>query len=85
MNKKEIAEINMYCDPYSVLIVTNKRRLIRLLCPFQVEVIRDIQSLRSGDLKFVTAVKSDMDAQLVYVIEHKLFHYSFFRILYIDK
>lgn len=84
MNEQEIAEINRYCDPYSILIVTSKRRLIRLKCPFQVEVIRDIDTYVSGDLKYVDAVRVDMNARLVYSIEDRLYSYSFFRICLVE-
>lgn len=81
MNEKEIAEINKYCDPNSILVVTNRNKLIRLKCPFKVEVIQSIDVFKIDEIKFVEMVKVDPMLQLVYVINGKGYHYSYFRIL----
>lgn len=80
MNKKEIAEINKYCDPHSILVVTNKNKLIRLNCPFKVEIIQSIDVLKVGEIRFVEMVKVDTMLQLVYVINGKGYHYRYFKI-----
>lgn len=80
MNKKETDELNMYCDPRSILVVTNKRRLIRLNCPFDVEVVKNNTGLKKGDKKRVDAVKIDVAGKLVYRIEQKLYYYHNFKI-----
>jgi len=85
MNEKEIAEINMYCDFNSILVVTNKRRLVRLKCPFQIKVLNNIDSYKKGDLAYVDAVKINNDLQLVYIIKGKGYNYAYCKIEFIDK
>ena len=85
MNEKEIAEINMYCDSNSILVVTNKRRLVRLRCPFKAEVTSDVDSYRKGDIVNVDAVKLSHDVEMIYIVNKVGYHYTYFRISFIDK
>lgn len=85
MNEKEIAEINMYCDSSSILVVTNKRRLVRLRCPFQVIMLSDVDNLKKGETAYVDAVKINSELQLVYVIRNKGYHYTYCKINFIDR
>jgi len=80
MNEQEIAEINKYCDPYSILVVTNKKRLIRLKCPFEVETIINIGKLTKGQTVKVEAVKINSHLQLLYLVQRKYYLYSYFKI-----
>jgi len=84
MNFKEIEEINKYCEPHSILVVTNKKRLVRLKCPFQVEFLKDIDSYKAKQLAIVNAVKINLNLQMVYEIDKKNYHYSYFKIIYFD-
>jgi hypothetical protein len=84
MLSKELEEINFYCDPASVLIVTNKKRLLRLLCPFKVEVIQDLHAFKRGTIVEVDAVKIDLQFRLVYVIQQQYYLHKHFRILFED-
>lgn len=85
MNSKEIAEINKYCDPHSILVVTNKNKLIRLKCPFKVKVIQSIDVFKIEEIMFVEMVKVDAMLQLVYVINGKAYYYRYFRICFTDR
>jgi hypothetical protein len=85
MNEKEIAEINMYCDPYSILVVTNKRRLVRLKCPFQVQFTQDIDQHKTGDIAYVDRVIISDDLQLIYIVKKVGYHYTYCKITFIDK
>lgn len=78
----EISEINKYCDPYSILIVTNKRKLVRLKCPFPVQVIKASQLLKINDILIVDSVKIDLNFELIYIINLIPYPYSFFKIMY---
>lgn len=82
MNEKEISEINKYCDPHSVLIVTNRNKLVRLKCPFKVQVICNIVGLQEGEIVFVESVKINLNLNLVYLIKDKYYHYRNFMILF---
>lgn len=81
MSKKEIDEINKYCSPESMLVVTFKGELIRLYCPFDVVVINSVDIYSVGDKAKVTEVKMDNDLILVYIIKGKGFYYYNFMIL----
>ena len=85
MNEKEIAELNMYCGTNSILIVTKKRRLIRLRCPFKAEMTSDVDSYSKGDIVNVDAVKLSRDVEMIYIVNKVGYHYTYFRILFIDK
>jgi hypothetical protein len=80
MNTNELAEINRYCDPYSILVVTNKRRLIRLKCPFEAEAVINIDKLKKGQIVKVEAVKINTQLQLLYLVQRKYYSYSYFKI-----
>lgn len=82
MNEKEIAEINKYCTPDSVLIVTSHRKLIRLFCPFLVKAIRDIGKIKNGEIVSVDKVKISKTIHLIYRIGGDNYLYSNFIILY---
>lgn len=82
MNDKEISEINKYCDPYSILVVTNKNRLLRLKCPFLVEVVCNIDGFYKGEKVLVESVKINIDLNLVYLVKKKYYHYRNFVILF---
>ena len=81
MNEKEIAEINKYCDPDSLLVVTFKGELVRLYCPFEVVVICNIDIYSAGDRAKVSEVKMDNNLILVYIIKGLGFYYYNFMIL----
>ena len=81
MNEKEIAEINKYCNPASVLAVTREGALIRVNCPFNVEVILKVEAFSIGDRLTVIQVKMDAQLTLVYIINNKGYYYYNFTLL----
>ena len=84
MNEKELQEINKYCSPYSLLVITAKGMLIRIDCPFQVKVRLAIDSFKKGESLIVQAVKMDLNYTLVYTINGKGYYYFNFIILLVD-
>jgi hypothetical protein len=60
MNEQELKEINKYCSPYSLLVITSNGKLIRVDCPFMVEVSIDIDTFKKGESLIVQAVKMDV-------------------------
>jgi hypothetical protein len=80
MSQQELHEINKYCSPASLLVITKKGELFRLYCPFQAIVIHPIASLEVGKIVFVTQVKIDVKLLLVYVVENKGYYYYNFSI-----
>ena len=80
-NKKIIEEIFKYVSSDSILVIDEKGQLKRLYCPFMVKVIRDVHSLRKGQIKAVIAVKVAPNIIDVYVIESKAYYHYNFRIV----
>lgn len=74
----------MYCDPYSILVVTNLKRLIRLKCPFQVQANMAVDKYQKDESLNVQLVRIDREGQLVYEIDHQFWHYSIFRICILE-
>jgi hypothetical protein len=80
-NSKYIEEISKYCDPFSILVIAEEGRLLRIYCPFTVLTIESVGNYKKGDIAPVQAVKITPDLMNVYIIEGKAYHFYFFRIL----
>jgi hypothetical protein len=80
-NSKYIEEISKYCNPFSILVIVEESRLLRIHCPFTVITIQSIGNYTTGDIAHVQAVKITPDLMNVYIIEGKAYHFYFFRIL----
>lgn len=80
-NAKYIEEIGKYCDPFSILVMVDKGKVLRIHCPFTVLTIEPVGNLKIGDIVPVQAVKITPDLMNVYIIEGKAYQYFFFRIL----
>jgi hypothetical protein len=82
MNQKEIAEINKYCTPNSILIVTKNKKLIRLFCPFYVKALQDVGFIKKEEIVKVEKVKITQTMELVYIIGGSNYLYKYFIIHY---
>jgi hypothetical protein len=80
MNELQIQEINRYCSPYSILVITPKK-LIRLYCPFAAIVIIPVGDLKLDEQIKVQQVKTTREKQLVYLVDNKAYYYYYFTIL----
>jgi hypothetical protein len=80
-NTKYIEEISKYCDPFSILVIVEQGKLLRIYCPFTVLTIRSVGNYKKGDIAQVQAVKITPDLMHVYLIEGKAYLFCFFRIL----
>lgn len=80
-SKDYIAELMKHCDPYSILVLGFAGQVIRLYCPFMVQVIIPIGTLEKGDAILVDAVKVTLELRDVYIIEGKAYYLIHFRIL----
>jgi hypothetical protein len=75
---KTLSEISKYCSVNSLLIITKEGKLIRLSCPFQVQVVKTVWAFQEGDRLTVLAVKISPDLKLVYMIKDRgYYHYCF--------
>jgi len=79
MDSSDIRHI--YIDPYSLLVATSDKRIIRIYCPFTVQAKRDIGEIRSGEEVLVDMVKSDPDGWLIYIIQGKAYWYGNFQVI----
>ncbi len=75
-----LEEIRRYCDPYSILAITGSK-LIRIRCPFRVEVIADYADLKKGEIVSVERIMVTRDLKMLFIINGRGYHFFFFRIL----
>lgn len=80
-NKKYILELFKYVSQESILIINNSGHLERIYCPFYVEVLVDIYTLKKGAVKAVNAVRMSVVLVDVYIIESKAYYHFNFIIL----
>ena len=79
-NDRIIEEIRKYCDPYSILVIAG-RRLVRIKCPFRVQVLVACAGWKGGEIVWVEKIMITRNLQLIYVIGGRGFHYFLFAIL----
>jgi hypothetical protein len=79
-NDKILEEIRKYCDPYSILVIAD-RKLVRLRCPFKVRVRIDIGGWCKGDSVYVEKIMVTPDLKMVFIIWGKGYHFYLFQIL----
>ena len=77
---KLMAEINRYCSPYSILVIT-PGRLLRLYCPFKVRVIFPVKKFNPGEILKVSQVLLTHDLYMVYMINKEGYFYYHFAII----
>ena len=76
----DMNQINRYCSPYSLLVLTPKK-LLRLHCPFMVEALYNSDGIAEGGRYQVGKVLIYEDRKLVYIINSKAYLFSLFRII----
>lgn len=73
-------EIKKYTDPYSLLAISGKK-LIRIRCPFRVQVLIDYADWKKGEIVSVERIMVTRDLMMVYVIQGRGYHFFLFRIM----
>lgn len=81
MNDKELAELLKYSHPKQLYIVTWNNVLKLLFCPFKVQVLQDVGTLKKDEIVWVEEVKVTSDLKTVYKIKNKLYYYYYFNII----
>ena len=79
-NKDELTEINRYCSPYSLLVLTPKK-LVRLYCPFKVKAMYNSNGINKGEEYQVGKVQIQTNRKIIYIINGSAYIYSLFRII----
>ena len=81
MTKKELAELLKYSSPLEIYVITWNNILKRLFCPFEVQVLQDIGTLKKGQFVFVDEIKVTIELKTVFIIDTKAYYYYHFEIL----
>ena len=81
MTKKELAELLKYSSPLEIYVITWNNILKRLFCPFEVEVVQDIGTLKKGQFVFVDEIKVTIELKTVFIIDTKSYYYYHFEIV----
>ncbi len=81
MTKKELAELLKYSSPLEIYVITWKNTLIKLFCPFGVQVLQDIGTLKKGQFVFVDEIKVTIELKTVFIIDTKAYYYYHFEIV----
>lgn len=80
MGKDELSQISRYVNSRSVLVISPKK-VVRLFCPFPVEVIIEAGKLQAGERLQVSKVLMSQEYRLVYIIDNTPYYYGLFRIV----
>lgn len=81
MTKKELAELLKYSSPREIYVITWNNILKRLFCPFEVQVLQDIGTLKTGQFVFVDEIKVTIELKTVFIIDTKAYYYYHFEIV----
>ena len=81
MTKKELAEVLKYSSPREIYVITWNNILKRLFCPFEVQVVQDIGTLKKGQIVYVDEIKVTIELKTVFIIDTKAYYYYHFEIL----
>ena len=81
MTKKELAELLKYSSPREIYVITWNNILKRLICPFEVQVLQDIGTLKTGQFVFVEEIKVTIELKTVFIIDNKAYYYYHFEIV----
>ena len=80
MTKRELAEQLKYSSSREIYVITWNNILKRLFCPFEVQVLQDIGTLKKGQFVFVDEIKVTIELKTVFIIDTKAYYYYHFEI-----
>jgi hypothetical protein len=80
-NKEYIKELFKIVPTDSILVVTNKKKLVRLNCPFMVKANRAFPDIKAGETVLVDKVKVNDKLKDIFIINDKAYLISYFQIL----
>lgn len=81
MSDQELAELLKHSNPKEIYVITWNNCLLRLKCPFRVEVITNVGLLLKGEIVLVTEIKVTKEIKTVFIIERNAYYYYHFAIL----
>ena len=80
-NEKYVRELFKLVKTDSILLISSDGKLIRIYCPFEVEVIELLPDLKVGDVVWVEAVKMTLTLKDVYIIRGKAYYVWYFKVI----
>jgi len=81
MYEEEIRQINKFCSPLELYVITPKGNLVKVYCPIKVVCIKSVGRLKAGQLVYVDEVRITNTLILVYQIGKAAYYYYCFRIV----
>lgn len=81
MDEKELAELLRYSSPKELYVITYENKLKLLICPFEVLVKYDIDSLKKHQIVLVDEVKITLELISVFIIKGRAYFYYHFEII----
>ena len=81
MTKEDLVALLEHSSPLAIYVVTWKNAFIKLYCPFEVRVLKDIGELKLGELVDVDEIKVTMELKTVYIIKSRAYYYYYFHIV----
>jgi hypothetical protein len=80
-SKDHISKLMKYCNPLSIFVIGFVGQLIRLYCPFAVQVFYPVVSLEIGGVISVGAAKITLELKDFYIIEGNAYYIFCFTII----
>ena len=74
-------EPKIIIDPFSLLVVNNRGELKRIYCPFLARCMIPIRNLLQNESYVIDMVKTEINAEIIFIIQGKPFLHSYFNIL----
>lgn len=74
-------EPKIIIDPFSILVVNFKGELKRIYCPFLARCMIPINNLLQNEAYVIDMVKTEMNADIIFIIQGKPYLHSYFNIL----
>ena len=71
----DIGELLKFSTPKSLLVITWNNILKQLFCPFKAKVMRDIGSLKAGQIVWVEQIKVTQELKTVFIIDGQAYYY----------
>jgi hypothetical protein len=78
MTDKDLAEQLKHSSPKEIYVVAWNNRLVKLTCPFEVLVLRNIGSFKKRQIVQVDAVKVTRELLMVFIIKNNAYYYYYF-------
>ena len=80
MKTSDLTYLLKYCSSFSIYVVGEKGKLIKIDCPFTVKLLIELKGYKKGTTFQVEELRLSPDLRIVYVINGNYFYYYHFDI-----